>query len=247
MSVPLISIIITNYNYAGFLQRCIDSCLTQRASFSFEVLVVDDGSTDQSLDVIDSIVDPRLRVIKRQNAGIEKAANAGISAAAGEFFVRVDADDYLLPGFIEEMLPSLCSPAVSFAYSDYIVADGNDRVIETVELPDFDAEEIRARGDFLATGTVFRKDHFAAIGGYNETTRNCGLENFEAILQLLRAGRSGVHVPGVRFGYRRHTHNISILRRDSIILYGNRLFDILGMGRYRTNQYHPYKLVLNNE
>jgi hypothetical protein len=81
-------------------------------------------------------------------------------------------------------------------------------------------------------------------GGYDCQTRNSGLENYELIIKLMATGAKGVHVEAPLFNYRRHRMNMSAARTDSIIAYGRALFERNGLGMFRTNQYHPYKLVL---
>jgi hypothetical protein len=81
-------------------------------------------------------------------------------------------------------------------------------------------------------------------GGYSIQTRNSGLENYELIIKLMAMGAKGIHVAKPLFHYRRHLINMSATRTDRIIAFGRALFESNGLGPFRTNQYHPYKLVL---
>lgn len=247
MNQPAISIVVTNYNYSRYLAKCVASCIGQRGGVDYEVLIVDDGSTDDSVATVRPLVGGKVRLIERSNGGIEAASNAGIAQARAEFVVRVDADDYLLPDFLQTMVPQLSASAHAFAYSDYVIVDGADAVLYEEKLPNFSADEIRTRGDFLATGTVYRRSVVGEAGGYGESTRNCGLENYELILKLLRMGCTGLHVASPLFAYRRHGMNVSARRKESIISYGRQLFDAMGLGPYRTNAFHPYRLELDHE
>ena len=245
MNSQMVSIIITNYNYSKYLADCIRSCLDQKTTTPYEVLLVDDGSTDDSLDIATSFAADRLKIIMRQNGGIEAASNEGIEKSQGEFIVRVDADDYLLPGFLEEIVNRLIGSTCHFAYSNYQVVDECNNILSCEELPSFDKNEILNRGDFLATGTVYNRSIVLKQGGYNEATPNCGLENYELILKLVQSGSMGLHIGENLFAYRLHGNNISTKRRSEIISYGKRLFNSLSMGTYSTNRFHPYKLDLN--
>ena len=89
----LVSIIINNYNYARFLRAAIDSALGQSYA-SIEVLVVDDGSTDQSRAIIDSYGD-RVKSILKKNGGQASALNAGFAQCQGDIVIFLDADDVL--------------------------------------------------------------------------------------------------------------------------------------------------------
>ena len=95
MKATLVSVIINNYNYARFLRSAIDSALSQTCQ-SVEVIVVDDGSTDDSRKVIASYGD-RIKTILKENGGQASAINAGIQASSGDYLLLLDADDVLMP------------------------------------------------------------------------------------------------------------------------------------------------------
>lgn len=101
MPKPLISILINNYNYADFVGRAIESALQQSRDLC-EVIVVDDGSTDASREVISSY-GAQIKCIIKPNGGQASAFNAGFAAARGEVIVFLDSDDLLLPGAVEEL------------------------------------------------------------------------------------------------------------------------------------------------
>lgn len=99
-----ISIVIPVYNAEEYLSRCLDSILDQDCS-SYEVILVDDGSTDASPLICDrySATDPRFRTIHKPNGGVSSARNAGINLAKGEYVMFVDSDDALMPGALKAM------------------------------------------------------------------------------------------------------------------------------------------------
>jgi glycosyltransferase involved in cell wall biosynthesis len=240
------SIIITAYNYERYVQECIASCVAQEPPHGgYEILLVDDGSTDHTLEIARR-AEPAIRVIAKANGGVEQAANAGLREAKGEFVVRVDADDRLNPAFLRTMVPALAESdfGAAFAYAEYETIDAESQRLEHVALPDFDVAEIRERGDFLATGTLYRKAALTQVGLYNEGVTNCGLENYELILRLLAADQHGRCVHANLFGYRRHGANMTATRKESIIAYGMQLAREFGLDGYRTNQFHPAGLVL---
>lgn len=103
--MPVISVIVPVYNVEKVLYHCIDSILNQ--SFSdFELILVDDGSTDNSGKICDeySEKDNRIRVIHKPNGGVSSARNAGIEAAQGEYICFVDSDDYLESNYLEKLI-----------------------------------------------------------------------------------------------------------------------------------------------
>jgi glycosyltransferase involved in cell wall biosynthesis len=97
-----VSILIDNHNYGRFLRQAIDSALAQTYPHR-EVIVVDDGSTDDSQEIIRSYGD-KIRPIFKENGGMASAFNAGLPAATGEIVAFLDADDYLLPGALERIV-----------------------------------------------------------------------------------------------------------------------------------------------
>lgn len=239
-----VSIVVTAYNYARFIDECLDSCLGQNGTtLTYEVIVVDDGSTDDTPALLARRSDPRLSVLRIENSGIELASNHGFGVARGRYIVRVDADDALEPDYLVRMEPMLVQ-GFDFCYTDYTIIDGDSIRKEVVRLPVYDLDEVITRGDFLATGTMYSAELLHTHGGYASQTRNSGLENYELVLKFIAAGAKGVHVAAPLFKYRRHSINMSAVRVDSIIAYGRALFERNGLGAFRTNQYHPYKLVL---
>jgi glycosyltransferase involved in cell wall biosynthesis len=240
---PLVSIVITAYGYERYVAHCIESCLAQVAAPPFEVIVVDDGSPDATASIARRY-EPNICLLSLTNGGVERASNCGVAAARGRFWVRVDADDALAPTYLSTLAPFLADESTAFWYSDYRVIDGKGSVQSQVNLPEFDPAEIRARGDFLATGTLYRTAAVAPFGPYNEEVRNCGLENYELMIQLLARGAKGRHVPATLFDYRVHSGNMSLVRREQIVGHGRKLAQRFGLAAYRTNANHPYKLVV---
>ena len=89
---PLVSVVITNYNYAQYVGEAIESVLNQTYK-NLEIIVIDDGSTDDSLDEID-VYQSKIRIVARENRGVVYTRNEGMSLAKGEFICFLDADDY---------------------------------------------------------------------------------------------------------------------------------------------------------
>ena len=109
-SLPAISAIVPCWNAAATLQRAVDSILRD-APGNLELILVDDGSTDETPALCDKIAaqDRRVKVLHRKNGGASAARNAGLDAAAGEWILFVDADDCLLPGLWQALPPAFAA------------------------------------------------------------------------------------------------------------------------------------------
>src|SRR6185436_3865509 len=120
MSSLKLSIIIPLYNKAPYVRRALDSIAAQSLS-DFEVIVIDDGSTDDGAAIVADYADPRCRLLKKANAGPGAARNTGIGQAQGEFIAFLDADDEWLPTYLEESVRLLeeCGPEVAAVTSGY--------------------------------------------------------------------------------------------------------------------------------
>lgn len=108
MSTPLVSIIIPAYNAAAFIRRAVESALAQTWQ-TVEILVVNDGSTDDTAAIVQSLCaqHPQLRLISTENGGVSHARNTGMDASRGEYLTFLDADDILLPNAVELLLTHL--------------------------------------------------------------------------------------------------------------------------------------------
>jgi len=105
---PLVSIIVPIYNAENYLKKCIESILHQTYE-KIQIILVNDGSTDKSLEICKSFasVDSRIIIINQKNAGVSSARNHGIEAAEGEYIGFVDSDDYLNNDMIEKLLSAI--------------------------------------------------------------------------------------------------------------------------------------------
>lgn len=130
MSGPTVSFVIPCYNYGRYLRDCLDSILNQEGGYEVEVIAVNDGSPDDSIDILRSYTDPRLKIIDRkQNRGHIYTVNEGIQAASGKYLVRIDPDDRQHRHFLIKTVPILEQyPEVGLVYGNINQIDAGGRV-----------------------------------------------------------------------------------------------------------------------
>jgi len=126
----LVSVVTATYNMADYIGETIDSILMQDYS-NIESIVVDDGSTDNTLDVLKPYLeDPRVRLVQQANAGQTVAKNRGIAEARGEYIAFCDADDTWRKDKITKQLPCFEDPQVGVCFSDIVFVDDKGKILE---------------------------------------------------------------------------------------------------------------------
>jgi len=206
---PRISIIMPVWNGEKFLAAAVDSLLAQTFA-DFELLVVDDGSTDRTPEILRAYADPRLRVLRLDHAGIVVALNHGLSQARAEWIARLDADDLSLPHRLERQWQAvnrnpatvLCHTAVTF-FGDGSVPAGTARLPRTRS---FTALRLCYQSPIVHSTVLFKKSVALAVGGYLPEERHA--EDFSLWGRLLEQGEF-VGLPERLVQFRLHSHSIS--------------------------------------
>ncbi len=193
-----VSAIIATYNYAPYVTRAVDSILNQTHPVS-EIVVVDDGSTDNTREVLAAYGD-RIRYIHRVNGGVSAARNTGIRAARYKWVALLDADDYWFPNKIERQLDAIRrQPDLDFVYTALRTFDqaGNEK--DRIVTP---ANQLwpRLRWTNLITPStvMIRREMLLEVGGFDESVRWC--EDWELWVRLGEKRRFGC-VPEQLTGY----------------------------------------------
>lgn len=173
-STPLVSFVVPCYNYARYLPDCLNSIFAQEGGYDFEIIVIDDGSTDSTQAVLRTFADPRLRVITHPvNLGHAATINEGLSQARGQFIARIDPDDRYRPYFLSTVLPILeAFPEVGLVYGDAALI--NERGEITVE-----------RSDRVHGGRDFKGNEFVHLLEENFICSPTVIARREAWLQAL--------------------------------------------------------------
>ncbi len=179
MVQPLVSVIITNYNYEDFILHAIDSALVQTYE-NIEVIIVDDGSSDNSRMIISDYArkDSRVCPIFQSNSGQAAATNVGILASKGEFVAFLDADDIWYPDKLKKQLPLFEDSSVGVVYSSASIIDlsGNpydEMITKRIDKAENFLNSIILDNFIPFTSAVVRKQFFAKAGMLNAQYRVC--------------------------------------------------------------------------
>jgi CMP-N-acetylneuraminic acid synthetase len=169
--IPKVSIYITNHNYGRFIERAIDSVLAQSLD-DYELIIIDDGSTDNSRDIIDRYVGhPRVTPIYQHNRGLNVTNNIAMRTARGTYIMRLDADDWLDENALDLMAGALDrDPELGLVFPDYYMVDEAGHVLEMVRRHDFDDVTLMDQPAHGAC-TMIRRKCLMDLGGYDETLR----------------------------------------------------------------------------
>jgi glycosyltransferase involved in cell wall biosynthesis len=125
---PLVSVIVPSFNYLRFLEKCLESVLSQDYP-NIEVIVVDDGSTDGSVDYLSTLT-PKVKFVQQQNSGVSVARNRGLLESTGEFIAFLDADDYWDSSKISKQMDLVLRTGVDLVYSEVtlVSSDGIEKL-----------------------------------------------------------------------------------------------------------------------
>ena len=210
---PPISIIVTMYNRAPFVAAAIGSILLQTRK-DFELVIWDDGSTDDSLAVARKAAgdDPRVRIIAGEHAGVAKAFNSAAHATRGKFFGWVDSDDGLVPTAIEEAAAVLeANPGVGMVYSDYLTMNEAGHIIGPGLRTKIPYSKDRLLIDFMSFQfRLIRREVFDRAGGMDDGA--AGAEDYDLCLRLSEQTEIR-HLARPLYFYRVHDRSVSSERR----------------------------------
>lgn len=182
-----VSVVIPSYNSARYVVAAVESVLAQTYR-DFEILVVDDGSTDETREVLKRYGD-RIRYLYKPNGGVSKARNYGIEKALGKYVAFLDADDLWMPEKLEKQVALLESNAdIGLSYTSAITIDENLETKNYVEAEEFaDAcEALLLRMNILIlSSSIVRKDVLLQTDGFDSQFSTCADKDFWLRLSLL--------------------------------------------------------------
>jgi len=212
--MPEVSIIIPAYNGAKTISETLHS-LQQQTFQDFEIIIINDGSTDNTLEIIESVQDPRIKIFSYSNGGLPTARNRGIAQAQGDFLTFIDADDLWTPDKMELQLTALKgNPNAGVAYSWTCFMDVNEQGQPIAYLPSpqyaysGNVYPQLLIGDFILSGSnvMIRRSAVEAAGKFEPTLKSC--EDWDYWLRLAACYPFEV-IPKYQILYRRTPKSMS--------------------------------------
>jgi glycosyltransferase involved in cell wall biosynthesis len=211
-----ISIIIINYNKANFLNESINSALKNQSE-SCEVLIVDDGSTDGSIEVINQYKDhSNVRILLKENEGVVKTRNRAIQEASGEYIIQLDSDDVLEENFVESAVKEISKdPSIGIVYGSTSFIGAKSGVWD---LGEYKLEKQLYTNQIVITA-LFRKSDFLKTAGYDELF-NEGYEDWDFWMSIIGLDKKVVQLstPSLQYRILEGSRNHSITKDVEINL-----------------------------
>lgn len=207
MSEVGITVYITNYNYGKYIRKAVESVLHQTMQ-DFELLIIDDGSTDNSRSIIESYsAYDKIKIIYQQNKGLNITNNIAMRLASGKYIMRLDADDYLAPNALQEMYAQLeADPDLGLVFPNYFLVDANEERIAEVKRHNFDKEVTLLDQPAHGACTMIRLQFLRAVGGYDEQY-SCQ-DGYELWIKFISRFRVANNAQSL-FYYRQHGQNLT--------------------------------------
>lgn len=213
-TVPSISVIMPVWNGERHLREAMESILGQTER-DFEFLIIDDGSTDSTVEIIGSYQDARIRLIRQEHEGIVVALNRGVREAKAEWIARMDADDISYPQRFERQLAAVRSRPDAVLCHTQIHIMGEARYVTPagrfVRGEALTQLRLCYQSAIVHPTVMFRKDAFLAAGGYLEEERHA--EDFGLWGRLVKSGPV-IGIPDALLDFRVHQGSISKQKLD---------------------------------
>jgi glycosyltransferase involved in cell wall biosynthesis len=218
---PSVTVLVTLFNYANYIDECLASAMaSEPVPGGFELVVVDDGSTDDSESRVQSFLNgsdaPGLLIRKSVNTGLADARNVGLMRSRGGYVFVLDADNRLYPPCLRVLLAAIQGSGRSAVYS--LIQRFDDLTAEPLGLLSvFDwSEEALVRGPYIDAMSLVDRRAIESVGGYSTELIEhgwFGWEDYDLWLKLCQANRTGMLVPRILSSYRVHAN--SMLRRTN--------------------------------
>jgi len=238
MCKKLISIVIPFYNAEKFIKETINSVLNQTYN-NIEILLINDGSTDNSLNIVNSLKDDRIKIINKNNSGVSSARNLGLSLAKGDYILFLDADDVLENDFLEKMVEKLENNK-NAVFCTSLVYEMNEDLTKILKI---------SKGIYnnIAENVLFY--HFETIPSAFLLKRDFLIENkikFNELLSstadrmflldLHKKGAEGIIENSAILYYRRHRNSMSFRLTENLVNDNKLFYELININDFIKNR-----------
>lgn len=206
-TTPLVSIYITNHNYGRFIKEAIESILNQTLK-DFELIIIDDGSTDNSRVIIEEYDNLEyVKIIFQKNKGLNISNNIAMRAASGKYIMRLDADDYLDQNALLVLTSSLEeNKNLGLVFPDYYIIDQNSNIIGIEKRHEFGKDVSLFDQPAHGACTMIRREFLMQLNGYDENY-DCQ-DGYELWIRFINHFEVN-NIPTPLFYYRQHGNNLT--------------------------------------
>jgi glycosyltransferase involved in cell wall biosynthesis/phenylacetate-coenzyme A ligase PaaK-like adenylate-forming protein/MoaA/NifB/PqqE/SkfB family radical SAM enzyme len=200
---PLVSVIMPAYNASEYIAQSIESVLCQDYR-KFELVIINDGSTDDTEKIIAGFHDDRIRYFSQENRGLAATCNVAIKKSLGAYIVKLDSDDMMTPDFLRRHIEEFeKNPQIALVYCDDCLIDHQGKITRIVKRPEYKEQKYLLR-DIFRNGypvvpfrTCIKKSVFEKIGLYDEELLMA--EDYDMIRRFLMHGLKPHHLPGALY------------------------------------------------
>ena len=220
-----VSVIIPTYNQEYYIEKCINSGLNQSYN-NYEILLIDDGSTDKTLEIIQKYKN-NIRILSKQNGGTSSCWNYALNFVKSKYVIGLDSDDEFVYTTIDKVInTAMKNPKIDIIYSDYEFIDCNSISTKVVRNPEPNNpikqlldlhNKLGQSNNFVPFGHVrlYKTESLIEAGGYNENYLYA--EDYELLLRMAIKGYNFARVPEILYRYRWHETNKGIVTRKEQI------------------------------
>jgi hypothetical protein len=207
-----VSIVLPTYNHARYLAAAVNGIM-QQTFVDYELIVVDDGSTDETSAMLAGIRHPRIRVVSQANQGLPTALNNGFAAARGQYWTWTSADNIAGPTWLEELVKALdeSPPDVGYALSSFALINDHGQIVGVDSQQRFELWSMFVRN---GNASFLYKSEIARRAGIYDASLN-GAEDLDMWLRIAELTRA-VHVESVLYYYRLHDTSMTALMSEKI-------------------------------
>ncbi len=242
---PHISVVIPTYNGADRIRACLSALRAQQTDYGFEVIVVDDGSTDGAAALLER--EPGVRLVRQQNAGPSAARNHGAEVAQGDLIFFTDDDCVPEADWIQELAGPFLDPEISGAKGAYFTRQRRltARFVQLEYEEKYDNLARHRFIDFIDTySAAFRRSVFLAAGGYDLSFPTASVEDQEFSFRLANAGEKMVFAPGARVWHSHVDSPLGYFRKKKKIGYWKVLALVKNPNKAAGDAHTPLSLKL---